>query len=138
MQVISQDNVIFLDRAYTNCMQRGRKPAKEAPFFGKQLAAYRKQKGLTQYEFANELGISRNLVLHYERSCPNPNMEFVIKAAKTLDISTDELLGIKAAKKEKPGPPPRIKKLTEKITQLPKTKQGFVLDMIEGYIDKAS
>lgn len=138
MQVISSNNHLFLNCPYNAAMQRGRKPKKEAPLFGKQLAHFRKKRGLTQYEFADELGISRNLVLHYERSCKNPTMDFIIKASQTLNVSVDELLGLKKEKKEKPGPTPRLARLTKRISTLTKTKQSFVLEMLESYLEKAS
>ena len=126
------------ERPYTPDMQRGRKPKKEAPAFGKNLAQCRQNKGLTQYEFAEELGISRNLVVHYERACENPTMDFVIKAAKTLGVSADELLGLKSVSSKKSGPPPRVEKLTKRLTDLPKAKQSVVIEMLESYIEKAS
>ena len=126
------------ERPYNADMQRGRKPKKEAPAFGKNLAQCRKNKGLTQYEFADELGISRNLVVHYERSCENPTMDFVVKAANALNVSADELLGLKKVSTKKKGPSPRVEKLTNRLSELPKNKQSFVLEMIEGYINQAS
>jgi len=137
MQAISLKKIRPLKDRYNALMQRGRKPTKEAPLFGKQLAHFRKKRGLTQYEFAELLGITRNLVLHYERSCSNPNMEFVLKAAKVLDVSVDELFGLKPEKARR-GPPPKVKQLAERISSLPKNKQAVVLEMIESYVERAS
>jgi len=92
---------------------------------------------MTQYELAEALGISRDLVGHYERRSQNPNLEFVIKVAKLFEVSVDEFLGFKTTP-EKSGPPPRVKKLTRRLVDLPKTKQGVVLEMLESYLDKAS
>ena len=64
-------------------------------------------------------------------------MDFVLKASRMLEVSLDELFDLKS-EKEKSGPPPRVKKLSERLTGLPKTKQGFVLEMLESYLDKAS
>ena len=92
---------------------------------------------MTQYELAEALGISRDLVGHYERRSQNPNLEFVIKVAKLFDVSVDEFLGFKPAP-EKSGPPPRVEKLTRRLVELPKTKQGVVLEMLESYLDKTA
>jgi len=54
-----------------------------------------------------------------------------------LGISVDELLGIQP-EQTKRGPSPRVKKLTQRLVELPKAKQGFVLEMLESYLDKAS
>lgn len=137
MQAISSEKFFALNRRYNALMERGRKPTKEAPLFGKQLAYFRKKRGLTQYEFAELLGITRNLVLHYERSCSNPNMEFVLKAAKVLDVSVDELFGLKPEKARR-GPAPKVKQLAERISSLPKNKQAVVIEMIESYVDRSA
>lgn len=137
MQAISSKKFFALNRRYNALMERGRKPTKEAPLFGKQLAYFRKKRGLTQYEFAELLGITRNLVLHYERSCSNPNMEFVLKAAKVLDVSVDELFGLKPEKARR-GPAPKVKQLAERISSLPKNKQAVVIEMIESYVDRSA
>lgn len=137
MQAISSKKLNFRNHPYNDRMASGRTTTKEAPFFGQRLSYFRKQRGMTQQEFADALGISRNLVLHYERNCSNPTMDFVLKASRMLEVSLDELFELKP-EKEKSGPPPRVKKLSERLTGLPKTKQGVVLEMLESYLDKAS
>ena len=137
MQAISQIKAVSRFHRYNADMKRGRKPSQEAPLFGQRLVHFRQKTGLTQYELAEALDISRDLVGHYERRSQNPNLEFVIKVAELFDVSVDEFLGFKTAP-EKTGPPPRVKKLTKRLAELPKTKQGVVLEMLESYLDKAS
>ena len=137
MQAISPKKPVRPNRPYTAAMASGRTPTKEAPFFGQRLSYFRKKRGMTQHEFANALGISRNLVLHYERSCPNPTMDFVLKASKALEVSLDEFFELKP-EKEKSGPPPRVKKVSERLTKLPKAKQSVVLEMLESWLAQAS
>jgi len=137
MQALFQRKAGPAEPRHNADMQRGPKPKKEAPLFGRQLAHFRQQRGLTQYEFAEELGITRKLVVHYERSCENPATDFVVKAAKLLDVSVDELLGLRPAK-ERPGPLPRVKRVTERIAELPKAKQAIILEMLESWLGKAS
>jgi len=137
MQAFSAKIPISVPEPYNPDMSRGPKPNKEAPFFGKQLAHFRQKRGLTQQEFAQELKISRELVGHYERRCANPSIEFIIKAAKVLDVTTDELLGI-APEKEKRGPTPKAQKIAERLSQIPRNRQAVILNMIEGALDRAS
>lgn len=137
MQAISQIKTVSRFRPYNGDMTRGRKPSQEAPLFGKRLVHFRQKAGMTQYDLAEALGISRDLVGHYERRSQNPNLDFVIKVSELFGVSVDEFLGFKAAP-EKTGPPPRVKKLTKRLNELPKTKQGVVLEMLESYLDKAS
>ncbi|NBB78159.1 MAG: helix-turn-helix domain-containing protein [Verrucomicrobia bacterium] len=137
MQAFSCKNLSRAFSRYNVRMQRGRKPIKEAPPFGKYLARLRKERGLTQYEFADLLGISRNLVLHYERNCANPTMEFIVKAAKVLDTSTDELIGLSRSAAKR-GPSPKALQIAERISTLPKAKQSIVVSMLEGAIEQVS
>jgi len=92
---------------------------------------------MTQHELAEALGISRDLIGHYERRSQNPNLDFVIKVARLFDVSVDELLGFKPVA-IRSGPPPKVKQLAERISKLPKNKQSVVLEMIESYVDRAS
>ena len=137
MQAISSKKLNFRNHPYNGEMTRGRKPSQEAPMFGQRLIHFRQKAGMTQYELAEALDISRDLVGHYERRSQNPNLDFVIKVAELFEITVDELLGFKP-ERDKSGPPPRVRKLTERLTELPKTKQGVVLEMLESYLDKAS
>ena len=117
-------------------MQRGRKAEADAPMFGKRLAELRKERGMTQQELADALGITRDLVGHYERRSNNPNLDFVLKVAELFGTGIDELLGLAEEPKRKPGPSPRVARLAESIAKLPKAKQAVILDMVEGAIGK--
>lgn len=105
--------------------------------FGKRLAELRKQRGMTQQELADALEITRDLVGHYERRSNNPNLDFVLKIAELFSVSLDELLGLVNEPKKKPGPPPRVARVAERIAKLPKAKQAVILDMVEGAIGKS-
>jgi len=133
MQAFSQITLFPLDRPYNAQMQPGPKPTKEQPFFGQRLAHFRKKSDMTQQQLADELEITRELVGHYERRCENPSIDFLIKLAKTLGISVDELLGLEP-EKNKRGPSPKAMKIAEKISALPKSKQSVVINMIEGAV----
>jgi len=137
MQAISNKKPIFRNRPYNSRMASGRTTNKQAPFFGQRLSYFRKKRGMTQQELADALEISRSLVLHYERSCPNPTTDFVLKVTKVLDVSLDELFEIKP-EKEKTGPSPKALKLAERISTLPRAKQSVLVSMIEGAIQQAS
>lgn len=60
----------------------------------KNLIKLRKQKGWAQEKLAQESGISYNTLIKIERGgINNPKIETVIKLAKALKISIDELVG---------------------------------------------
>ena len=63
--------------------------------FMKNLAKIRKAKGWSQEKLAVEAGVSYNTIIKIERGgIKNPKIETVIKMAKALGISLDEIVGI--------------------------------------------
>ncbi len=60
---------------------------------GERLSELRKDKGLTQKEFAKIFGISENSVSMYERNLNTPDDELKIKFAEFFNVSLDYLLG---------------------------------------------
>ena len=66
---------------------------------GSRIAFIRKQKGLTQYQLAEIIGIERSLVANYERDRIRLYDEMVTRFALALGVSTDEILGTTKNKK---------------------------------------
>jgi len=62
----------------------------------KNLSKIRKNKGWSQEKLAQEARISYNTLIKIERNgIENPKIETVIKLATALEVSIDELVGIK-------------------------------------------
>lgn len=59
------------------------------------LAAIRKQKGISQVELAKHLGVVRSTICQYEKEKNEPDLKMLVKIADYFDISVDELLGRK-------------------------------------------
>ncbi|MHB8623379.1 MAG: helix-turn-helix domain-containing protein [Sulfuricaulis sp.] len=67
----------------------------DSPFdFGERLAALRKAAGYTQIELAEILGISQRMVAYYENAPDLPLAKMLRHLARTLSVSTDELIGL--------------------------------------------
>lgn len=118
-----------------NADMAGRPPTKPAPIFGANLAALRKARGLTQPEFAKQVGLSLSMVIYYERKATNPSAEFVGKAAQTLNVSTDELLGRKTVRKS--GPPSQLEQRISALRGLPRERQKIVLQVLDTFLRDA-
>ena len=102
--------------------------------FGQRLARIRKEKGYTQVELSEKMNIVQVLISDYENDKLRPYHEMIARFAKALDVSADELLGLKANKKKKNTPSLKIQKRMKKIEDLPTNQQKFVLKAIDSHL----
>ena len=59
---------------------------------GSRIAKYRKAKGMTQEELANQLGVSSQAVSKWENDASCPDISLLPRLCQTLGISTDAVL----------------------------------------------
>ena len=122
-------------RLYPDGAMAGRPATKEAPPFGKRLAALRKERGLTQVELADKLGLTVKGVDYYERRAKNPSIEFIKRAAAVLGVRAADLVDdVPARSRGKPGPPSQFEERLEKLRRMPKKQQELVLKMLDGVL----
>ncbi|CDE72558.1 transcriptional regulator Cro/CI family [Acidaminococcus sp. CAG:917] len=62
--------------------------------FCERLKALRTEKGLSQPELANLLGVSNGIISFWENGVNEPTISNLIKLAEVLEVSTDYLLGL--------------------------------------------
>lgn len=106
---------------------------------GERLARLRKEKGLTQVQLAEEMGIIQVLVSDYERNKLRPNPEILVGFAKALQVTTDEILGLSAPRKATlPTANRRFLRRIQQIEQLPKRDQDALIRTIDAFLGKAS
>ena len=60
--------------------------------FAEKLSKLRKEKGLTQQEMAQRAGVGIAQMRRYEAGKSSPTLEVIKNIAKTLKISSDELI----------------------------------------------
>lgn len=68
--------------------------------FGNVIAALRKEKGMTQLELAEEMGVTDKAVSKWERDLSFPDVSSFPKLAEIFDVSVDELMQVKTVAKE--------------------------------------
>ena len=61
--------------------------------FPRIITLLRKERGISQKQAANELGISQALLSHYEKGIRECGLDFLVKAADFYSVSCDYLLG---------------------------------------------
>ena len=63
------------------------------PDFSRTLSLLRQEKGISQRQAAQALGISQALLSHYENGAREPGLAFVCRACDYYGVSADYLLG---------------------------------------------
>jgi transcriptional regulator with XRE-family HTH domain len=98
---------------------------------GQRLARVRREKGYTQIELAEKIGIIQVLVSDYERDQLRLHAEMVVRFAKALDISADEILGLKIQSSNGTIKNRRVLRRLQLVEQLPKRDQQMILRVID-------
>ena len=104
---------------------------------GKRIARLRKESGYTQADLAERIGINRVLISDYERNRIRPHYEMIIRLALALEVSADELLGIKASKGNGKKPALKILRRMKQIETLPESQQKALFKTIDNFIKGA-
>ncbi len=107
----------------------------ERAFFvqlGTRIAELRRVQNITQVQLAEALGVSQQTVNAYEVGRRRMPVSSVPTLARLFGVSVEELLGepLSAATRKR-GPTPKLQQQIERITQLPKPKQRFVMEMLD-------
>jgi len=102
--------------------------------FGERLARFRKEKGITQVDLAEQVGIRQTLVSRYECGQLQMSAELAVRFALALKTSCDELLGLEKNNHNGDKPARRIMKRVREIEKLPSHHQTTLLRMIDGFL----
>lgn len=106
---------------------------------GQRLARLRKERGYTQVELAEKTGIIQTLISDYERDMLRLHGEMVIRFAQALEVTTDEILGIKTAKENGGNGKQSLRLLRrlKRIEELPASQQKTLLKTIDTFLKGA-
>ena len=115
---------------------------------GARIAQARKEHGLTQLALAEQLGVPQQTFAHYEVGRARIPASMLPDVARLLTLSLDELMlgqlpvrargrgvGVRGGKR---GPASRLQQQIDAVSQLPKTKQQFVSQMLDTVLAQAS
>jgi transcriptional regulator with XRE-family HTH domain len=105
---------------------------------GARIAALRKESGITQVQLAEQLDVSQQTVTAYEVGRRRMPLSSLPVIARYLGVSVEELLGDDAAASKKRGPTPLLQQKIERLSRLPKAKQKFVMEILDGVLSQAS
>lgn len=70
--------------------------------FGNIIVSLRKEKGMTQFELAEKMGVTDKAVSKWERDLSFPDISSIPKLAEIFEVSVDDLMQVKTKTKETP------------------------------------
>lgn len=118
-------------------IRMSRKGAKEKPeTIAQRFGRLRREKGITQAEMAEMLGVSQPIVSDYERGELRLHGELIVRLAEILDCSADELLGLQERKAATGSGNRRILRRLQRIEALSKRDQEALLRTIDAFLSK--
>ena len=100
------------------------------------VAKARQAVGLTQAELAEKVGILQNIVSAHERGRLRLSAEMLIRFARALDVSTDDLLGIQEKPSNGTTKNRRLLRRISHIDKLSKRDQEALLRTIDAFLAK--
>lgn len=112
----------------------------EKAFFkalGARIAELRKNSAITQVQLAETMNVSQQTVASWEvgrRGVPVSSLPLL---ARTLGVSVETLIGEQTTTAKR-GPTPKLQQQVERLSRLPKAKQKFVMEMLDGVLNQAS
>jgi len=109
--------------------------------FGERLQNIRKARGLTQVQLAEAAKTTQRAVSYYETEAGFPPAPAVISLAKALNVTTDELLGLKPPKValvEEDSETRRYRRRFQMIATLPERDQKAVVRLINSLVAASS
>ncbi len=110
-----------------------------AATIGARLAQLRKERGITQGELAERLGVSQPMISDYERGELRLHGELILQISALLKVSADEILGLRDERKANATlKNRRLARRLQAIDQLPKRDQEALLRTIDAFLSKAS
>jgi transcriptional regulator with XRE-family HTH domain len=104
---------------------------------GERVARIRKERGFTQVELAEKIGVIESIVSAIERDVLKLSAEMAVRFALAREVTTDDLLmPVKKTNGSQGKKPSRkILRRLERIATLPRTQQIAVLKTIENALE---
>lgn len=91
--------------------------------FAVNLRKYRKRKNLSQVKLSQALNYGYTAIANYESGRNEPSIDCLIKLAETLEVTVDELIGVKCRTEEE--------QLLSAFKKLSSGKKKIILDVIK-------
>ena len=104
---------------------------------GHRLARLRKERGFTQVQLAEKIGIVQTLISDYEIDRLKLSAEMAVRFSMALEVGLEELLHPQAKAAVAKAPSRKVLRRLEQIDALPRRKQEALLMTIDSFIAAA-
>lgn len=102
---------------------------------GLRVARVRKERGVTQVQLAEHLGVSQPNISAYEHGVLRLPSDLLLKIAEILKVSSDELLGLTAPREPAVGSL-RLRRRLERIVSLPKRDREALTRLLDAFLGR--
>ncbi len=102
--------------------------------FGKRLAEFRQAAGYSQRELAAEIGISHRMVAYYEKEAGHLPTHLLPILARTLGVSTDQLLGMEKTKPNGRRRDSRLWRRFSQVEKLPPAQRKPIIQLLDAFL----
>jgi transcriptional regulator with XRE-family HTH domain len=102
---------------------------------GERVARLRRERGLTQVELAERLGVAQPVVSDYERGELRLHGQLIVKLTDILGVTSEELLGLKKPASNGVVKNRRVLRRLQAIERLPRRDQQALLRTIDRFLD---
>lgn len=100
--------------------------------FSQRMRKLREERGWTQREVAERLGIPTNSYSGYERGAREPDFAMVVRIARLYQVSVDYLLGLSD---ERSISNERLAVMNRSLVHLPEEDKETLLALIDAYLE---
>ncbi len=105
---------------------------------GQRITRVRKERGLSQVQLADRIGIIQSLVSTYEKDKLRLSVEMAVRFALALGVGVEQLVSPKSNPHPMPKPNRRWLRRMEQIEKLPPRRQEFVLQALDSLLKAQS
>jgi transcriptional regulator with XRE-family HTH domain len=100
---------------------------------GRRLRTLRNSQGMTQAQLADLLGARSTNISDVERGDRGVTVQQIVKLARALNVSADDILGLTKSHARKNG---KMPSRMDRIETLPRSKQRALFELIDGFLDR--
>jgi transcriptional regulator with XRE-family HTH domain len=98
------------------------------------IKEFRIEKGLSQAELAQKVGVSQGAIYFWEKGINEPTAGCIIKLAKVFSVTADELLSYQSDKADNLSE--RERKINKCFSALNESQQDILINVAEEFLKK--